>query len=547
MVKLHDHIDDQINTNLQKKNKSRFDTNKKIHRVEGVSSIKISNKQSTKKYHEKICKRPFISAFHDDNNFNIETSLKHTNREEINKSRVHITIKFSEHTKKLMRIVEKFDVELTGINYNRPDAILTDANYIQAYLIEHQSQINLNEITDNEYEWESKVLANEIQVPLVDFDIFASNSPEARNFNLLKTHSRSAIFDGKSKLQENINDSEGYYNFSVGEIMDGRYEVYSAYGRGVFSTVLRAKDITYFQQAQIINTQTEVAIKVIRENEKMCCAAKLERVLLSKLALTSSDYKHVITLVGHFEYNSHFCLTFEPMDMNLRTCIKKFGRNVGINLHAVRNYTVLMLLSLKHLKKNGILHADIKPDNILVDKNRKVVKICDLGSAMLAEDIEITPYLVSRFYRPPEVILGLPYDSSMDLWSVGCVIFELFIGRILFPGKTNNDMVKQIMDVKGPIPKKILRKGAFTERHFDLSIPSTPFCYVDIDNASKKKIRTILYSSAVKNFSDLIRKHDVDKSKTAKLADLLERMMIIDPEKRISLNQALKHPFCDEG
>jgi serine/threonine-protein kinase PRP4 len=125
-----------------------------------------------------------------------------------------------------------------------------------------------------------------------------------------------------------------------------------------------------------------------------------------------------------------------------------------------------MLLSLKHLKSNGILHADIKPDNILVDKNRKIVKICDLGSAMLSEDIEITPYLVSRFYRPPEVILGLSYDTSMDMWSIGCVIFELFAGRILFPGKTNNDMIRQIMDLKGPIPKKNVTQRIFYRKAF---------------------------------------------------------------------------------
>merc|ERR1719169_411690 len=101
---------------------------------------------------------------------------------------------------------------------------------------------------------------------------------------------------------------------------------------------------------------------------------------------------------------------------------------------------------------------------------------------MLVGDIEITPYLVSRFYRPPEVILGLPYETPMDLWSVGCVIYETFGGQILFPGKTNNEMIKLIMAIKGPFPKKILRKGAFTEHHFDLSDPFTAFYNLGKDN-----------------------------------------------------------------
>jgi len=135
----------------------------------------------------------------------------------------------------------------------------------------------------------------------------------------------------------------------------------------------------------------------------------------------------------------------------------------------------------------------------------------------------------------------------MDMWSVGCVIFELFTGRILFPGKTNNDMIRQIMDLKGPIPKKMLRKGSFTERHFDLSNPSTPFCYIDEDNVTKtQKLTVISNVKKNKSFSDLLAKNDGNESKKAtKLSDLLERMIMIDPEKRIKIRQALKHPFCD--
>lgn len=398
-----------------------------------------------------------------------------------------------------------------------------------------------------------RAVESKLKVPLVEVDIFAPTSPNFIYSNELRTTKKS-ITESSRKLRRknnqnldvNMDDLEGYYNFSMGEKVDGRYEVFEAYGRGVFSTVLRARDNEYARLSVAFLSYDEVAIKVIRANEKMSRAAKLERILLSKLTLTGSDNKHVISLIGHFKYNYHFCLVFEPMDMNLRTCIKKFGRNIGLNILAVRTYTIQLLLSLRHLKNNGVLHADIKPDNILIDKVGKLVKICDLGSAMLIGDIEITPYLVSRFYRPPEVILGLPYDTSMDMWSVGCVIYELFTGQILFPGKSNNMMVKQIMDVKGPVPKKILRKGAFTERHFDLSNPSTPFCYIDEDPVTKnQKIRKFSHISVKSKFVNLFGGIDGISPKATKLADLLERMMMIDPDKRISINQALKHPFCD--
>jgi serine/threonine-protein kinase PRP4 len=117
-------------------------------------------------------------------------------------------------------------------------------------------------------------------------------------------------------------------------------------------------------------------------------------------------------------------MVMEPLSMNLREVLKKFGKNVGLHIKAVRSYTQQLLLALKLLKKCGILHADIKPDNILVNDSNLVLKLCDFGSASLITDNEITPYLVSRFYRAPEIILGLSYDYGIDMWSAGCTIYE---------------------------------------------------------------------------------------------------------------------------
>lgn len=157
----------------------------------------------------------------------------------------------------------------------------------------------------------------------------------------------------------------------------------------------------------------------------------------------------------------------EPLSMNLREVLKKYGKNVGLHIKAVRSYTQQLLLALKLLKKTGVLHADIKPDNILVNESNLILKLCDFGSASYIHDNEITPYLVSRFYRAPEIILGLSYDYGIDMWSAGCTIYELYTGKILFSGKSNNHMLKFFMDLKGKIPNKIIRKGQFKDQHFD--------------------------------------------------------------------------------
>jgi serine/threonine protein kinase len=89
--------------------------------------------------------------------------------------------------------------------------------------------------------------------------------------------------------------------------------------------------------------------------------------------------------------------------MDLRQVIKKFGKENGLNIKAVRVYAQQLLQSLALLKKVNLIHSDIKPDNILVTENKNILKLCDLGSASDASENEITPYLVSRFYRAPEI------------------------------------------------------------------------------------------------------------------------------------------------
>ena len=122
-----------------------------------------------------------------------------------------------------------------------------------------------------------------------------------------------------------------------------------------------------------------------------------------------------------------------------------------------------------------------------MSKDQKVIKLCDFGSGSMADDPEnsVTPLLVSRFYRPPEVILGLKYDSNVDMWSVGCCIAEMYTGKILFPGRDNNEMLRMQMEIKGNFPKKMLKKGAFTSEHFD---SDDCFLSTEEDAITKKQV-----------------------------------------------------------
>ena len=198
------------------------------------------------------------------------------------------------------------------------------------------------------------------------------------------------------------------------------------------------------------------------------------------------------------------------------------------------------------MRKCNILHADLKPDNVLVNEARSMLKICDLGSASDASENEITQYLVSRFYRAPEIILGLPYDFAIDMWSIGCTLFELYTGKILFTGRTNNQMLRAIMECRGKFSHKLLRKSEFGGLHFDDLLN---FRSVEKDRLTGKDIvRVLNFTKPSRDLKTRLMANvkglgDAGVKELNLFVDLLDKCLNLNPEKRCTPNEALKHPF----
>ena len=214
------------------------------------------------------------------------------------------------------------------------------------------------------------------------------------------------------------------------------------------------------------------------------------------------------------------------------------------------------------------------------------MKLCDLGSASDASENDITPYLVSRFYRPPEIsacnrfsplfynliifilfsVLGAPYDPSLDIWSIGCTLYELYTGKILFPGRSNNHMLLLMMEVKGRFNSKMIKKAKFGDVYFD---EMGGFESVEKDritgNVSCQMAFPFFFSHVLILQQDVVRKVHISKPtrdlrarlmppSSVKLSDeenkliasfieLLDRCLTLDPSRRITPREALAHPF----
>jgi len=375
-------------------------------------------------------------------------------------------------------------------------------------------------------------------------DIFAEQDMFSEHFEspaeTPETRTKGGIEENPN-LTDNWDDAEGYYRVRIGELMDGRYTVYGYTGHGVFSNVVRARDAA--------RDNEDVALKIIRNNEIMQKSGLKELEVLRRLNDDDPDDKyHCVRLRRHFYHKQHLCMVFEPLCMNLREVLKKYGKDVGLHVKAVRSYAHQLFWALKLLKKSSVLHADIKPDNILVNESRLILKVCDFGSASYSNENDITPYLVSRFYRAPEIILGIPYDFAIDMWSVGCTIYELYTGKILFAGNSNNQMMKYFMELKGKFSNRLIRKGAFKDSHFD---SNCNFLSHEVDKVTERdKIKTMTSIKPTRDLlKELIGNQDLPPEqyrKVTQLKDLLDKVLTLDPSKRATAKEALSHPFITE-
>lgn len=270
-----------------------------------------------------------------------------------------------------------------------------------------------------------------------------------------------------AKLLDNWDDVDGYYKIISNELVNaGRYRMIKGLGRGVFANVAQAEDVK-------AGPGQLVAIKIVRRNDAMRKASQKEMDFLQRLnEADPQDKRHIVRCFGSFDHKGHLCIVFEHMSKNLRDLLKEETSGHGLSLQAVKTYARQMFSGLKHLQDCQIVHADLKPDNILVSLDKKTVKLCDLGTAADKRDNqEPTPYLVSRFYRAPEIILGMEIGYAIDMWAIGCTIYELWTGKILFPGRSNNQMIKVIMECLGWPSEKLLRKGLLSGEHYEAGPP----------------------------------------------------------------------------
>lgn len=313
-------------------------------------------------------------------------------------------------------------------------------------------------------------------------------------------------------------DENGNYKIVEHDHIGYQYEVLEVIGKGSFGQVIRAFDH---------KTNQHVAIKIIRNKTRFLNQAVVELNILEELRKKDPDGTHnVIHMLDYAYFRKHLCITFELMSLNLYELIKK-NNYQGFSISLIRRFCNSIVKCLRLLYLENIIHCDLKPENILLkQRGSSSIKVIDFGSSCYS-DRKVYTYIQSRFYRSPEVILGLTYGTAIDMWSLGCILAELYTGFPLFPGENEVEQLACIMEILGLPPEDLINTASRKRLFFDSR--GYPRCITNLKGRKRKP--------GSKTLAQALRCSD------SLFIDFISRCLIWDPEKRMTPDEAARHKW----
>nr|XP_046153153.1 mitogen-activated protein kinase 12-like [Oncorhynchus gorbuscha] len=318
--------------------------------------------------------------------------------------------------------------------------------------------------------------------------------------------------DPQIDLDMSVRTRTGFYRQEVNKTaweVPERYRELKQVGTGAYGTVCSAQDH---------RTGVRVAIKKLHRPFQSKLFAK--RAYRELRLLKHMKHENVIGLLDVFtsEISLDRFHDFYLVMPLMGTDLGKLMKMERLSQERVQFLVYQMLKGLKYIHSAGIIHRDLKPGNLSVNEDCEL-KILDFGLARQT-DTEMTGYVVTRWYRAPEVILNwMHYTQTVDIWSVGCIMAEMLLGKPLFKGNDHLDQLKEIMKITGtPTADFVTKLQSQDAKNYIRSLPKV-----------LKKDLHFLFSKAS---SDAVC--------------VLERMLLLDPERRVSASEALAMPFFSE-
>lgn len=289
-----------------------------------------------------------------------------------------------------------------------------------------------------------------------------------------------------------------------------RYHILKKLGKGAYGVVWKAIDLA---------TNKTVALKKVYDAFQN--ATDAQRTYREVMYLQHlNGHENIVRLLSllRAQNNKDLYLVFEPMETDLHVVIR-----AGILKNIHKTFIIYQLFkALKYLHSADLVHRDLKPSNMLMDSDC-IMKLADFGLArsVAFEEGEDAPvvsdYIATRWYRAPEIVLGSKrYSKAVDMWSAGCILAEILLETVLFAGKSSLNQIELIISLLGRPDDKDLKSMKIAKGN------------ETIMKAEARKIRSIslLFKGCPEEAIDLVRK-----------------LLVYNPEKRITVTEALSHPF----
>lgn len=315
-------------------------------------------------------------------------------------------------------------------------------------------------------------------------------------------------------------------------------------------------------------------MKVIKNTKDFFDQSLDEIKILELLRQTGKCHQNnIIEMRTFFYHREHLVIVTELLRQNLF----EFGKFIldhdeepYFTLPRLSYITRQCLIALKFVHKLGLVHSDVKPENILLGSySRALIKLIDFGSSCYLTDRQ-SSYIQSRSYRAPEVVLGLPYNGKIDVWSLGCVVAEMFTGEVTFQNDSIVSMLSRIEAICGPFPRYMIAQGRQSCRFFTKcgllfekvagedgqKTPDVSEDEDDMDLGGNSRAVYDIFQPKVTSLSsrlgfspDLYERYTSGarlspaEEKQAIFIDFVQKLLTIDPDSRPSAAEALKHPW----
>lgn len=348
-----------------------------------------------------------------------------------------------------------------------------------------------------------------------------------------------AIFDSFNLRVVFERDKTGFeeskeFPIRTNTVVAARYQIIEYLGSAAFSRAVQCLDL---------DTNKMVCMKIIK-NDKDFFDQSLDEIKLLKYINVNGnvDHNHVLRLYDHFYHKEHLIIVTELLRDNLYE-FSKYNRECGdepyFTMGRLQKISKQILTALEYVHSLRLIHCDLKPENILIKSySRCEVKVIDFGSSCFVDD-HLSSYVQSRSYRAPEVMLGLPYDQKIDLWSLGCIIAELWTGYVLFQNDSVQSLLARILGIVGDFPYHLMTSGKYVPQYFT----QDGQLYQEIEGQPCPERGRRLHLLVPKKTSLRQRMRTDDEL----FLDFLSQLLQLDPTKRPGAAEASQHPFLAPG